>query len=139
MRRIARSRILSAVAPAGPSSIRTRASTHFATTCRHIARLRDRAVWLDDRNLVTARAILDAVREGRIDVGPLDAYWHMLIAKHDPALTSGIRVLDADRDRDTAGVRHVASNTSPDHRSTARRVCECRTSHVVQAATPTNC
>jgi ABC-type phosphate/phosphonate transport system substrate-binding protein len=46
-------------------------------------------------NLVTARAILDAVREGRIDVGPLDAYWHMLIAKHDPSLTSGIRVLDA--------------------------------------------
>jgi ABC-type phosphate/phosphonate transport system substrate-binding protein len=44
--------------------------------------------------LVTARAILDAVREGRIDVGPLDAYWHMLIARHDPSLTAGIRVLD---------------------------------------------
>ena len=46
-------------------------------------------------NLVTARAILDAVREGRIDVGPLDAYWHMLIAKHSPALTAGVRVLDS--------------------------------------------
>ena len=46
-------------------------------------------------NLVTARAILDAVREGRIDVGPLDAYWHMLVAKHSPALTAGIRVLVA--------------------------------------------
>jgi ABC-type phosphate/phosphonate transport system substrate-binding protein len=46
-------------------------------------------------NLVTARAILDAVREGRIDVGPLDAYWHLLIAKHNPALTTGIRVLDS--------------------------------------------
>jgi ABC-type phosphate/phosphonate transport system substrate-binding protein len=45
-------------------------------------------------NLVTARAVLDAVREGRIDVGPLDAYWHMLIARHDPTLTAGIRVLD---------------------------------------------
>ena len=44
-------------------------------------------------NLVTARAILDAVRENRIDVGPLDAYWHLLIAKHNPALTAGIRVL----------------------------------------------
>ena len=44
-------------------------------------------------NLVTARAILDAVREGHIDVGPLDAYWHLLIAKHQPALTDGIRVL----------------------------------------------
>jgi ABC-type phosphate/phosphonate transport system substrate-binding protein len=46
-------------------------------------------------NLVTARAILDAVRERRIDVGPLDAYWHLLIAKHDRALTAGIRVLDS--------------------------------------------
>jgi ABC-type phosphate/phosphonate transport system substrate-binding protein len=44
-------------------------------------------------NLVTARAILDAVRDGRIDVGPLDAYWHMLIAQHNPALTAGVRVL----------------------------------------------
>jgi ABC-type phosphate/phosphonate transport system substrate-binding protein len=33
------------------------------------------------------------VREGRIDVGPLDAYWHMLIARHAPQLTAGIRVL----------------------------------------------
>lgn len=44
-------------------------------------------------NLVTARAVLDAVREGRIDVGPLDAYWHLLIAKHSPALVAGVRVL----------------------------------------------
>ena len=44
-------------------------------------------------HLVTARAILDAVREGRIDVGPLDAYWHLLIARHQPQLTAGIRVL----------------------------------------------
>ena len=46
-------------------------------------------------NLVTARAILDLVREGRIDVGPLDAYWHLLIAKHSPTLTAGVRVLDS--------------------------------------------
>ncbi len=44
-------------------------------------------------HLVTARAILDAVREGRIDVGPLDAYWHLLIARHQPDLIAGIRVL----------------------------------------------
>jgi ABC-type phosphate/phosphonate transport system substrate-binding protein len=44
-------------------------------------------------NLLTARNVLDAVREGRIDVGPLDAYWHMLIARHAPQLTAGIRVL----------------------------------------------
>lgn len=46
-------------------------------------------------NLITARRILDGVREGRIDVGPLDAYWHLLIARHAPALTHGIRVLDS--------------------------------------------
>ena len=44
-------------------------------------------------NLITARNVLDAVREGRIDVGPLDAYWHLLIARHAPELTRGIRVL----------------------------------------------
>ena len=44
-------------------------------------------------NLVTARNVLDAVREGRIDVGPLDAYWHLLIARHAPELTQGVRVL----------------------------------------------
>jgi ABC-type phosphate/phosphonate transport system substrate-binding protein len=44
-------------------------------------------------NLVTARNILDSVREGRIDIGPLDAYWHLLIAHHAPQLTRAIRVL----------------------------------------------
>lgn len=46
-------------------------------------------------NLVTARNVLDAVREGRIDVGPLDAYWHMLIARHAPRLCEGVRVLSS--------------------------------------------
>jgi ABC-type phosphate/phosphonate transport system substrate-binding protein len=44
-------------------------------------------------NLVTARNVLDSVREGRIDVGPLDAYWHMLLARHAPPLSAGVRVL----------------------------------------------
>lgn len=44
-------------------------------------------------NLVTARNVLDSVREGRIDVGPLDAYWHLLISHHAPELTAGVRVL----------------------------------------------
>jgi len=43
--------------------------------------------------LVTARAILDGVRDGRIDIGPLDAYWHLLIRKHRPELTEGVRIL----------------------------------------------
>ncbi|HET9330318.1 MAG TPA: PhnD/SsuA/transferrin family substrate-binding protein [Steroidobacteraceae bacterium] len=44
-------------------------------------------------NLVTARNVLDGVRAGSLDVGPLDAYWHLLIARHAPELTAGIRVL----------------------------------------------
>jgi ABC-type phosphate/phosphonate transport system substrate-binding protein len=44
-------------------------------------------------NLVTARKVLDSVREGRIEVGPLDAYWHALIARHAPELTADVRVL----------------------------------------------
>lgn len=44
-------------------------------------------------HLVTARRILDSVVAGEIDVGPLDAYWHALLAKYRPELTTGIRVL----------------------------------------------
>ncbi len=46
-------------------------------------------------NLITARNVLDQVRTGRIDVGPLDAYWHLLIAQHAPQLTRDIRVIES--------------------------------------------
>ena len=46
-------------------------------------------------NLVTARRILESVADGRIDVGPLDAYWHILARKYQPRLTEKVRVLDA--------------------------------------------
>jgi ABC-type phosphate/phosphonate transport system substrate-binding protein len=44
-------------------------------------------------NLITARKVLDSVRDGSIDIGPLDAYWHLLIARHAPQLCAGVRVL----------------------------------------------
>lgn len=44
-------------------------------------------------NLITARKIIDSVLDGTIDVGPLDAYWHMLIEMYQPELTAGIRTL----------------------------------------------
>lgn len=44
--------------------------------------------------LVTARRVIDAVLDGSIDVGPLDAYWHMLIARYRPEVTAGIRVVE---------------------------------------------
>ena len=44
-------------------------------------------------HLVTARTILDSVRDGRIDIGPLDAYWHMLLRERRPELVQGVRTL----------------------------------------------
>lgn len=44
-------------------------------------------------NLVTARNVLEAVRTGKIDIGPLDAYWQLLLEHSAPELTAGIRVL----------------------------------------------
>ncbi len=84
-------------------------------------------------NLVTARAILDAVRDGRIDVGPLDAYWHMLIARHQPELTRGVRVLAVDRDRHAAGLRGQRHDAGRDDRGAAAGVRGCRTAGMVQA------
>ena len=45
-------------------------------------------------HLVTARRVLDAVLAGEIEIGPLDAYWHLLLRRHRPELVAGIRVLD---------------------------------------------
>jgi len=36
-----------------------------------------------------------AVVDGAIDVGPVDAYWHMLIQLHDPDLAARVRVLES--------------------------------------------
>lgn len=63
-------------------------------------------------NLVTARRVLDAVRAGEIDIGPLDAYWHLLIARHQPALVEGIRVLAA-TDTATLPALVAAAGTPP--------------------------
>ena len=46
-------------------------------------------------SLITARGVLDAVIDGRIDIGPLDGYWHSLIRHHRPDLVARIRVLDS--------------------------------------------
>ena len=46
-------------------------------------------------HLVTARRILDSVADGSIDVGPLDAYWHMLVRKYMPELTEKVRILES--------------------------------------------
>ncbi len=46
-------------------------------------------------HLVTARRILDSVLDGSIDIGPLDAYWHMLMREYEPAITEGVHILES--------------------------------------------
>jgi ABC-type phosphate/phosphonate transport system substrate-binding protein len=43
--------------------------------------------------LVTPRAVIDALISGRIDIGPLDSYWHDLLREHEPQLASRIRTI----------------------------------------------
>lgn len=71
-------------------------------------------------HLVTARNVLDSVREGRIDVGPLDAYWHMLIARHEPHLTAGVRVLES-TDTVTMPAFVTSTSTAPEITTALRR------------------
>lgn len=44
-------------------------------------------------NLVNARGIIQALDEGRIDVGPLDSYVHDLIRHNDPGFAAKVRVI----------------------------------------------
>ena len=43
--------------------------------------------------LVTAGAVVEAVLDGRAEVGPLDAWWHELLKLHAPARAAGLRVV----------------------------------------------
>eukprot|EP01037_Dinobryon_pediforme_P007341 gene7341-7409_t len=62
-------------------------------------------------NLITARAILDRVVDGTIDIGPLDAYWHHLLRQNQPDLVRTIRILAS---TDVAPMPcFVASKTMP--------------------------
>ena len=44
-------------------------------------------------NLIHPRGVIEALAEGRIDVGPLDSYYHDLLRRHDPAFASQVRTL----------------------------------------------
>ena len=45
-------------------------------------------------NLIHARGVIDALVAGRIDVGPLDSYYHALLRRHEPALAAQVRVVE---------------------------------------------
>ena len=43
--------------------------------------------------LVTPRAVVEAILGGTIDAGPLDAYWHALLRRHEAATAARLRVI----------------------------------------------
>ena len=45
--------------------------------------------------LVNARRVIEALAERRIDVGPLDSYFHDLLVAGDPAFAAQVRVLES--------------------------------------------
>ncbi|HEY8049351.1 MAG TPA: PhnD/SsuA/transferrin family substrate-binding protein [Ramlibacter sp.] len=46
-----------------------------------------------EEEFATPRQVIDALVEGRIDVGPLDSYWHDLLREHDPHVAARIRTI----------------------------------------------
>ena len=45
--------------------------------------------------LIHARGVIEALVEGRIDVGPLDSYYHDLLRRNEPALAQKVRIVDS--------------------------------------------
>lgn len=68
-------------------------------------------------NLVTARRILDAVLAQEIDVGPIDAYWLLLIQRYAPDLTANIRVVET---TDTAPIPAIVAAPGLPRQAVAR-------------------
>jgi len=42
-------------------------------------------------DLIHARGVIEALAAGRIDVGPLDSYYHDLLRRHEPAFAAQVR------------------------------------------------
>lgn len=43
--------------------------------------------------LIHARGVIEAIHEGRVDVGPLDSYYHDLLKQYEPELTAKVRTV----------------------------------------------
>ena len=44
-------------------------------------------------NLIHARGVIEALIAGRIDVGPLDSYYHDLLRRHEPGFAAQVRTV----------------------------------------------
>jgi ABC-type phosphate/phosphonate transport system substrate-binding protein len=47
--------------------------------------------------LLNARKVIEALDEGRIDLGPLDSYYYDLLKAGDPAFAAKVRIIDSTR------------------------------------------
>jgi ABC-type phosphate/phosphonate transport system substrate-binding protein len=43
--------------------------------------------------LATPRRVVESIIDGAIDAGPLDAYWHALLRRHEPRTAARLRVI----------------------------------------------
>ncbi len=48
-------------------------------------------------NLIHARGVIEALVAGRIDVGPLDSYYHDLLRRHEPGFAAQVRTVASTR------------------------------------------
>jgi ABC-type phosphate/phosphonate transport system substrate-binding protein len=46
-------------------------------------------------DLGSVRKLFDSVCDGTIDVGSVDAYWHLLLQRHEPEIAAQVRVIDS--------------------------------------------
>jgi ABC-type phosphate/phosphonate transport system substrate-binding protein len=60
----------------------------------HMREGRDRLYGQSIGPVVTPRAALMSVIEGRADIAPLDSYFHALLRRHEPDLAARVRVVD---------------------------------------------
>ena len=63
-------------------------------------------------NLGSTRRVFDSVCDGTIDVGPIDAYWHLLLQQYEPRLAARVRVLESTA---TAPIPAFAANPAVPH------------------------
>jgi ABC-type phosphate/phosphonate transport system substrate-binding protein len=67
--------------------------------------------------LVTPRRVIDAIVSGEADIGPLDAYWHDLLKRHEPATAAQLRVIAT---TDPAPIPPLVASPDLDPESLAR-------------------
>jgi ABC-type phosphate/phosphonate transport system substrate-binding protein len=62
--------------------------------------------------LITPRKVVEAVLAGDADIGPLDSFAHDLLRRHEPALMTGIRLLESTDPTPVPPL--IASRATPD-------------------------